>query len=65
MTPAAAIEAATKSAAIVLGIENEVGTLEVGKRADLVATKRNPLVDVMELQRIVFVMRGGSVYRRE
>jgi imidazolonepropionase-like amidohydrolase len=65
MTPAAAIEAATRSAAIVLGIENEVGTLEVGKRADLVATKRNPLVDVMELQRIVFVMRGGSVYRRE
>ncbi len=65
MTPAAAIEAATKSAASVLGIEGEVGTLEVGKRADLVATRRNPLVDVMELQRIVFVMRGGSVYRRE
>jgi imidazolonepropionase-like amidohydrolase len=65
MTPAAAIEAATKSAAIVLGIENEIGTLEVGKRADLIATKRNPLVDVMELQRVVFVMRGGSVYRRD
>ena len=65
MTPAAAIESATKSAATVLGLDTEIGTLEVGKRADLVATKRNPLVDVMELQRIVFVMRGGTVYRRE
>ena len=65
MTPAAAIEAATKSAASVLGIDNEIGTLEVGKRADLVATRRNPLVDVMELQRIVFVMRGGTVVRRD
>ena len=65
MTPMGAIEAATKSAAEVLGIANEIGTLEVGKRADLIATKRNPLVDVMELQRVVFVMRGGAVYRRE
>ena len=65
MTPMAAIEAATTSAAEILGISKEVGTLEVGKRADLVATKRNPLVDVMELQRVIFVMRGGAVYRRE
>ena len=42
MTPMAAIEAATRSAAEVLGISNEIGTLEVGKRADLIATKRNP-----------------------
>jgi imidazolonepropionase-like amidohydrolase len=65
MTPMAAIEAATTSAAEILGISKEVGTLEVGKRADLIATRRNPLVDVMELQRVVFVMRGGAVYRRE
>jgi imidazolonepropionase-like amidohydrolase len=65
MTPMAVIEAATTSAAEILGISKEVGTLEVGKRADLIATKRNPLVDVMELQRVIFVMRGGAVYRRE
>jgi imidazolonepropionase-like amidohydrolase len=65
MTPAAAIEAATKSAAVVLGLESQIGTLEVGKRADLVATRRNPLVDVTELQRVLFVMRAGTVYRRE
>ncbi|HTO53112.1 MAG TPA: amidohydrolase family protein [Myxococcota bacterium] len=65
MTPAAAIAAATTSAATILGLENEIGTLERGKRADLVATRRNPLVDILELQRILFVMRGGSVYRRE
>jgi len=65
MTPSAAIEAATRSAATVLGLDGEIGSLEVGKRADLIATRRNPLVDVIELQRVVFVMRAGDVYRRE
>jgi len=64
MTPSAAIEAATTSAATVLGVSDEIGTLEVGKRADLIATRRNPLVDVAELQRVVFVMRGGTAYKR-
>jgi imidazolonepropionase-like amidohydrolase len=59
MTPMAAIEAATTSAASVLGLEHEIGTLEPGHRADLVATKRSPLVDVTELQRVLYVMRGG------
>jgi len=65
MTPMDAIRAATVNGATLLGIDGEVGTLEVGKRADLVATRRNPLVDVTELMRVVFVMRGGTVYKRE
>jgi imidazolonepropionase-like amidohydrolase len=61
----AALYAATIGAAMLLGIESEVGTLEVGKSADLVATRRTPLVDVTELVRVIFVMRAGTVYKRE
>ena len=65
LSPMEALRAATLGSAQLLGIEAEVGTLEVGKRADLIATRRNPLVDVTELQRVVFVMRAGTVYKRE
>ena len=65
LSPMDALRAATVGAATLLGIESEVGTLEVGKAADLVATRRNPLVDVTELTRVIFVMRGGTVYKRE
>jgi len=65
MTPMDAIRSATVGSAMLLGIESEVGTLEVGKSADLVATRRTPLVDVTELVRVTFVMRAGTVYKRE
>lgn len=65
LSPMDALRAATVGSATLLGIEAEVGTLEVGKRADLIATRRNPLVDVTELVRVIFVMRGGTVYKRE
>lgn len=64
MSPADALASATRGSAELLGIEREVGTLEVGKRADLIATARNALVDVTELQRVVFVMRGGEIHKR-
>jgi imidazolonepropionase-like amidohydrolase len=63
LTPMEALRAATVGAATLLGIEAEVGTLEVGKSADLIATRRNPLVDVTELMRVIFVMRRGNVYK--
>jgi imidazolonepropionase-like amidohydrolase len=63
MTPMDALRAATVGSATLLGIDADAGTLEVGKRADLIATRRNPLVDVTELVRVVFVMRGGTVYK--
>ncbi|MEX2208931.1 MAG: amidohydrolase family protein [Myxococcota bacterium] len=65
LSPMDALRAATIGAAMLLGIESEVGTLEVGKSADLVATRRTPLVDVTELARVIFVMRAGTVYKRE
>jgi imidazolonepropionase-like amidohydrolase len=63
MTPAAAIRAATVSAADLLGRSAELGTIEPGKAADLVAVARSPLQDVTELERVQFVMRRGVVHK--
>jgi imidazolonepropionase-like amidohydrolase len=61
MTPAAAIKAATVNAADLLGLAGEVGTLEPGKRADLIAVSGDPLRDVTILERVQLVMKGGAV----
>ncbi len=57
-----AIQAATVNAAEMLGLMDSVGTLEVGKRADIIATQGSPLKDISELTRIRFVLRDGVVY---
>jgi imidazolonepropionase-like amidohydrolase len=62
MTEMEAIVAATVTAAEVLGIAGEVGTLEPGRRADLIATSKSPLENVGELMDIRLVMKGGEVY---
>ena len=63
LSPMGAIKAATANAARVLGIEKDLGTLEVGKRADLVAVPRDPLADVTALETVSFVMKDGRVIR--
>jgi imidazolonepropionase-like amidohydrolase len=63
LSPLGAIKAATANAARVLGIEKDLGTLEVGKRADLVAVPRDPLADVTALESVSFVMKDGRVIR--
>ena len=65
MTPMQAIQAGTKVNAEMLGKEKDMGTLEVGKLADLIAVKGNPLSDITELQRVTFVMIGGNVVKHE
>lgn len=62
MTPAQAIRSATQSGAKLLRMDDEVGTLEMGKQADLVAVKGNPLQDVKLLEKVDFVMKGGWIY---
>jgi imidazolonepropionase-like amidohydrolase len=63
MTPAQAIRAATSSAAELLGMQNDVGSVAVGKYADIVAVKGDPLADVSVLEHVDFVMKGGEIYK--
>ena len=64
MSPLAAIQAGTLGGAKVLGWEREVGALKPGYFADVVAVPGNPLQDITALQKVSFVMKGGTVYRK-
>ena len=50
-------------AAIMLEREGDLGTVEKGKLADIVAVQGNPLSDVHELERVTFVMKGGQIFK--
>ena len=65
MTPMQAIMAGTKVNADALGKSNDLGTIEAGKFADIVAVKGDPLKDINELKKIKFVMKGGKVIKLE
>jgi imidazolonepropionase-like amidohydrolase len=67
MTPAQALQTAYLPAATMLNYhwEQQIGTVEKGKFADIIAVAGNPLVDVTEMQRVRFVMKGGLVVRNE
>jgi imidazolonepropionase-like amidohydrolase len=61
MTSAQAIAAATVNAADLLGVGADTGTLEVGKRADLIAVDGDPLADVTVLKNVRYVIKQGKV----
>jgi imidazolonepropionase-like amidohydrolase len=61
MTPAQAIRAATSSAADLIGRSQDVGTIEAGKYADIIAVQSDPLADVRALEHVDFVMKGGTI----
>jgi imidazolonepropionase-like amidohydrolase len=66
MTPMKAIEAATLSAATLLGLEHEIGTIETGKEADLLLVNGNPLDDIALLEdpmNVAWVIQGGMIIR--
>ena len=64
-SPMDAIASATRIAADIIGWNDRVGTIERGKFADIIAVAGDPLRDISELQRVVFVMKGGAVFRNE
>jgi imidazolonepropionase-like amidohydrolase len=63
MTAEAALTAATVNAADLLGLAADIGTLEAGKTADIIAVSADPLKDVTVLKRVDFVMSKGEVIR--
>src|SRR5580765_8017785 len=67
MTPAQALQTAYLPAARMLnyGWESQIGTIEKGKLADIIAVSGNPLEDVAEMERVRFVMKGGLIVRNE
>ncbi|HEY2804624.1 MAG TPA: amidohydrolase family protein [Gemmatimonadales bacterium] len=62
MTPMQSIQAGTMNAATLLGMEHDIGSLEAGKFADLVAVDGDPLANIAVLQHPSFVMKGGEVF---
>jgi imidazolonepropionase-like amidohydrolase len=63
MTPMDAIIAATGSAADLLGDSKDVGSVQPGRYADIIAVQGDPLADVTRLEHVFFVMKGGVVYK--
>jgi imidazolonepropionase-like amidohydrolase len=63
LSPIKAIQAATVNAADLLGWTKKVGSISVGKYADIIAVETNPLDDITVLENVKFVMKGGVVYK--
>ena len=63
MTPAEALRAATLAGAELLDMKNQIGSVEPGKLADMVAVSGNPLSDIQVLENVNFVMKDGVVYK--
>ena len=67
LSPVQALQTAYLNAAHMLnyGIEKDIGSIEKGKFADIIAVSGNPLADVSEMERVRFVMKGGTVIRND
>jgi len=65
MSPARAIQAGTSINAEAMGWSNQIGSVDKGKFADLIAVSGDPLADITELQRVKFVMKGGKLIRND
>ncbi len=64
MPALAAIRSATYHGAMLLGVEDELGTLEAGKLADIIAVSGDPMQDINVMENVIFVMKDGQVYKQ-
>jgi len=65
LSPLEALRAATTSAAELIGWPDDVGAVEVGKFADLIAVQGDPTVDITVLQHVKFVMKDGRIIKND
>jgi imidazolonepropionase-like amidohydrolase len=65
LTPTRVLQAGTLTNAEAMGWQGQIGSIEKGKFADLIAVSGDPLVDITELQHVQFVMKGGNVIRND
>jgi imidazolonepropionase-like amidohydrolase len=63
MTPTQALRSANMIAAELLGMQDQIGSLEPGKFADVVAVPADPMADITQLEHVNFVMKGGEVFK--
>jgi imidazolonepropionase-like amidohydrolase len=64
MPPAAALRSATSAASELLGLDKSIGVLAPGFEADVVAVPGNPLENIRATERVLFVMKGGTIVLR-
>ena len=64
MRPIDALKSTTSVDAELFGIDDRTGTLEAGKLADVVAVPGDPIVNIRAVEKVLFVMKEGVVYRR-
>ncbi|MDB4059899.1 amidohydrolase family protein [Gammaproteobacteria bacterium] len=60
MSPMKSIKSATINTAMLLGINNDLGSIDIGKTADIIAVKGNPILDIENIKNIRFVMKEGK-----
>ena len=60
MSPMKAIKSATINTAMLLGINDDLGSIDIGKTADIIAVKGNPILDIENIKNIRFVMKEGK-----
>ena len=65
MKPVEALQAATLNASQLLGLSDQIGSLDPGKFADVVALSGNPLSDIKAIDSVVFVMKGGEIVKAQ
>ena len=63
LTPMDAIFTATRNAAQLIGAPQDIGSVQAGRYADIIAVETDPLADITTLQRVQFVMKGGEVFK--